>query len=114
MEGKPFNISVLHVAPGGVKSNISANAGTRFRLADDTLYSAFLPNIVQRIHASQSSNPMPTEKFANQVVSKALQTHPPFYMSLGGYSWLLTFFKWLPKTWVHYLLWRQYSKKISS
>jgi 1-acylglycerone phosphate reductase len=109
MECKPFNISVLHVSSGGVKSNIAAKAGARFRLVDHTLYSAFLPNIFQRINASQS-NSIPTKKFANEVVSKALQTYPPVYMTLGGHSWLFAFFKWLPKTWVLHILWRQYSK----
>ena len=114
MEGRPFNISVLHVAPGAVKSNISANAKARFRLAEDSLYTAYLPNIMQRITASQSTNSMATDKFANEVVSKALQTYPPIYMTLGGHSWLFAIFKWLPKTWVLHILWKQYSKTISS
>ena len=114
MEAKPFNISVLHVAPGAVKSNISANAGARYRLAEDSLYSAFLPNIIQRIYASQATNPMPTEIFANEVVSKALQTYPPVYMALGGHSLLFAIFKWLPKSWVLHILWKRHSKRISS
>lgn len=113
MEGKPFNISVLHVASGGVKSNISVNGAARFRLADNTLYSAFLPNIIQRINASQM-NSMPTEKFASKVVSKALETYPPIYMTLGRHSWVFALFKWLPRTWVFYILWRVYSMKTTS
>jgi len=113
MECKPFNISVLHVAPGAVRSNIAANARPRFRLADHTLYTFFLPNIIKRINASQSSNSMPTDEFANEVVSKVLRPYPPIYMSLGGHSRLFAFFKWLPKTWVLQILWRQYSKSSS-
>ena len=113
MEARPFNISVVHVAPGAVKSNISANGGADFRLGDDSLYSGFLPNIMERIYASQAK-PMATEIFANQLVEKVLQPKPPTYVSLGGMSWLFKIFKWLPKSWVLGLLWRTYSRKIST
>ncbi|RDB28761.1 NADPH-dependent 1-acyldihydroxyacetone phosphate reductase [Hypsizygus marmoreus] len=114
MECKPFNVKVLHVAPGAVVSNISANGGARFSLPENSLYTAFLPNILQRIYASQASNAMPADVFAQKVVSKALSRRPPLYMSLGGTSRIFAFFKWLPKTWVLFLMWRVYSKKIKT
>ena len=106
MECKPFNISVLHVSPGSVKSNMAPNV--RPYVADDTLYSAFLSSMIRIFTAAQSSA-MPADEFANEVVSKALQTYPPRYMSLGGHSRLLSILKWLPKSWVLYLLWKEFS-----
>lgn len=111
MECKPFNISVLHVAPGGVTSNISTNSGSKYRLPETSLYQNFIPNIIQRIYASQSPTSMPTDVFAKKVVSQALRKSPPLYMSLGGNAWLFVIFKWLPKVWVLRLMWRVYSKK---
>ncbi|KAF5384872.1 hypothetical protein D9615_001337 [Tricholomella constricta] len=112
MECKPFNISVLHIAPGGIQSNISANGASRFSLPENSLYSAFLPNILQRINASQALGSMPTDAFAKEVVATALRKNPPLYLSTGAHTTLFAILKWLPKTWVLWLMWRVYSKKI--
>jgi len=109
MELKPFNISVLHVAPVAIKSNISSNAVDRFALAPDTLYSNFLSFIMKRIYASQGPDSMPTKDFAQQVVSNALQKNLPRYMSIGGKSWMFALFKWLPRGFVLGMIWRKFS-----
>jgi len=111
MELKPFNISVLHVAPGAVKSNISSNAIGFFALAPDTLYTDFLWFINKRINESQGPNSMPTKEFAQQVVCKALRKKPPRYMSIGGHSGAFALFKWLPRGFVLYYMWRLYSQR---
>ncbi|KAG6911602.1 hypothetical protein DXG01_011905 [Tephrocybe rancida] len=111
MECKPFNISVLHVAPGGIQSNISANAVGRYALPESSLYAAFLPNIIGRIHASQAPGSMPTDIFAKEVAAKALRKSPPMYMSLGSNSTVLAIIKWLPKSWVLWLMWRVWSNE---
>ena len=110
MECRPFNISVLHVAPAAVRSNISANGATQFRLPDESLYSAFLPNILKRIHMSQTMGAMKTDEFAKQVVSTALGRNPPLYLYTGGKSWLFQVLRWLPKPWVLSYMWRIYSQ----
>lgn len=110
MECKPFNISVLHVAPGAVQSNIAANGGRDYSLPPDSLYTAYLPNILKRVYASQSPTTMPTEAFAKLVVSKALHPTPPLYLLAGGNTWLFGLMKWLPKSWVLFIMWREYSK----
>ena len=109
MELKPFNISVLHVAPGAVKSNISSNGIARFVLAPDTLYSDFLSFIIKRIHASQGPGSMPSKDFAQQVVSNALRKNPPRYMSIGGSTWLIKWLKWLPRGFVLAYMWRLFA-----
>ena len=109
MELKPFNISVLHVAPGAVKSNISSNAIARFALAPDSLYSNFLSFIIKRIHASQGPDSMPNKQFAEQVVSNALREKPPRYMSIGGRSRLFAWLQWLPRGVVLEYMWRLFA-----
>jgi NAD(P)-dependent dehydrogenase (short-subunit alcohol dehydrogenase family) len=111
MELKPLNISVLHVAPGAVRSNIANNGMARFSLAPNTLYSDYLANIIARINVSQGAHSMPSAEFAKKVVANALCKNPPRYMVLGGLTGWFSFFKWLPRGLVLLLLWRQFSKK---
>jgi len=111
MECKPFNIDVLHVAPGSVKSNISNNA-SGYSLPPDSLYGAFLPNIIARLHSSQGPGSMPSADFARVVVSKALRKKPPQYLTAGGKSTMFTIFRWLPRGVVFYLMWRVWGKKM--
>ncbi|KAF8167694.1 oxidoreductase [Crassisporium funariophilum] len=111
MELKPLNISVLHVAPGAVTSNIASNGASRFTLAPNTLYSDFFENIILRINSSQGPHSMPTRAFAHQVVSNALRKNPPRYISLGGKSGMFAFLKWLPRGLVLLLMWRKFSQR---
>ena len=109
MELRPFGISVLHVAPGGVKSNIAVNGVNRLTLPENTLYARFIHNIFERINMSQDSTSMESDEFAKRVVRNALKKNPPRYMVLGGRSTLLSFLKWLPKRLVLYFMWRRFS-----
>ena len=111
MELKPFNIAVLHVSPGGIKSNIANNGTARMNVAEDTLYKDYASHILKRIQASQGAESMPTREFATRVVAKALSKKPPRYMTLGGSSGLFTLFKWLPRGFVLYFLWRTFSPR---
>jgi 1-acylglycerone phosphate reductase len=112
MECRPFNISVMNVVPGSVVSRISSNMAQSFSLPENSLYSAFLPNILKRIKASQTENSMPTAKFANLVVSKALSKRPPLRFTAGGNSTIFAIFRWLPRVFVLGYMWRLYSKKM--
>jgi len=113
MECRPFNISVLHVSPGAIKSNISKNQAAKFSLPESSMYTVYLPDIIRRMHASQGPDSMPTDVFAEKVVSKALRKNPPpfGYMTLGGKSLLISILKWLPRGWVLSRLWKMFSKK---
>jgi 1-acylglycerone phosphate reductase len=113
MELQPLNIQVLHVAPGSIISNIASNATASFVLAPDSLWSAYLPDMVRRINASQGPNAMPSAVFARKVVGKALSRNLGFYtyLSEGGNAALFRFLRWLPRTWVLRLMWKTYSKK---
>jgi 1-acylglycerone phosphate reductase len=103
MECRPFNIKVLLVAPGGVKSNISTNQ--TYNPPPDTLYAGFIERILARRDISQSS-PMPTDVFAKQVVTNALAPTPPSYMMLGKNSIPFWFLTWLPRHWLLSILWK--------
>jgi 1-acylglycerone phosphate reductase len=105
MECRPFGISVMHVAPGAVRSNISNNAAALYTLPPDSLYKAYLPNIMKRLYVSQEPGSMPTKKFAEEVVSKALRASPPSYVLTGGFATSFWILKWLPRGLVLNLMW---------
>ncbi|KAK2461589.1 hypothetical protein APHAL10511_006052 [Amanita phalloides] len=109
MECRPFGISVMLVAPGSVKSNLANNA-EQYTQPSDSLYNAFLPYIMKRIHTSQGPNSMPTDKFANEVVSNVLKKNPPSYMTAGGFTTIAAILKWFPRALVLALAWRMYSR----
>jgi short-subunit dehydrogenase len=111
MECRPFNIDVMLVAPGAVKSNIAKNQEAIFELPPNSLYADYLENILNRLHASQASNRMPTDAFAELVVTKALQTKPPTYLTAGGNSMLFALLRWLPRAWVLFLMWRKFGRR---
>ena len=111
MECRPFNIDVMLVAPAAVKSNISKNQAPIFQLPEDSLYRAFLGNIMARMHASQTSQSMSTDVFAKRVVTKALARKPPSYLSIGGFAIGFYILKWLPRSWMLSFMWRLFSRK---
>ncbi|KAA1468039.1 NAD-P-binding protein [Dentipellis sp. KUC8613] len=109
MECRPFNIDVMLVATGGVKSNIASNYMTKFELRPDSLYKAYLNNILGRIASSQTAGSMSTDVFARGVVNAALARKPRFYLTLGAASWTFKLFEWLPRLLVLNILWRRLS-----
>lgn len=112
MECRPLGIKVMHVAPGSVKSNIAKNGAAQFSLPSDSLYKKYLPNIIKRIHTSQTNRSMPAEDFARDIVSKALKKSPPSYTMAGGLVTLVAILKRLPRSLVLYLSWSMYSRDI--
>jgi 1-acylglycerone phosphate reductase len=111
MECRPFNIKVMLIAPGSVISNIAKNSTPNLSLPADSLYAPFVASILERQGISQTKAAMPTIVFAKRVTAKILKARPPVYMTLGGFAFSFTMFKWLPKTWVLSFLWNRFSKK---
>jgi len=109
MELRPLGIHVLHVTAGGVKSNIAANGLNGFSLPEDTLYGQFVPNIIDRVNASQDHASLRSEEFARRVVANALKANPPRYMTLGGHSLMFSIIWWLPRSLVLYFFWKRFS-----
>ncbi|KAI8990581.1 NAD-P-binding protein [Trametes punicea] len=110
MECKPFNIHVLLLAPGGVKSNIAANQLSRFELPENSLYAAYVDSMLAKLHLSQSNNPMPAEAFSRQVADAVLKPAPPRYMSLATMAGFWRIMWWLPRTWVLSMFWRRWGE----
>jgi len=110
LECAPFNIKVTVVVPGSVKSNIASNQGSTFRLPDSSLYTAFLPAIMKRMNISQTMSSMPTKVFARQMVDQTLKKNPPFWVSIGGNTWLWAFFTWIPRSWALWCMWRLFRR----
>ncbi|KAF9002609.1 oxidoreductase [Hymenopellis radicata] len=105
-------VNVTLIAPGSTKSNICATSADMYESPPGTLYSAWEKQIQHVMVQSQTPpyNPMPTDVFADKVVS-ALTTktgpnpHPPSYMTLGGFSTKWKILKALPRSWAEALLW---------
>ncbi|KAI0066437.1 oxidoreductase [Artomyces pyxidatus] len=108
MECRPFNIDVMLVSPGGIKSHIADNYTTRFTLPENTLYKDYIEGILRRLNTSQDGG-LATEVFAERVVAKALLAKPPSYYTLGKSAMTFAFFKWLPRSWVLNALWRRFT-----
>jgi short-subunit dehydrogenase len=111
MECKPFNIDVMLVLPGSVKSNLSNNQASLYTFPPNSLYAGYLDNIIARIHASQGRNSMATDEFAKQVVRKALGGSPPSHIRLGGNVLLFSILKWIPRAWTLWFMWKIHSKR---
>lgn len=105
MECLPFNINVMLVAPGGVKTNISSTMLSSFSLPSSSLYSEYIDHIVRGMGRSQDAGSMPADEFARRVVKEAMKERPPRYMTLGSSSRLFVFFNWFPRGWLLRMLW---------
>ncbi|OSX66691.1 hypothetical protein POSPLADRAFT_1132328 [Postia placenta MAD-698-R-SB12] len=104
MECAPFGINVVHVSPGGIRSNISTNSRAEFRLSSDTLYTPFLDSMLRRMGMSQQ-NALSAEEFSRRVVRQVLSKRPPRYMTLGKASRIFVICSWLPRALVLWLMW---------
>ncbi|KAG1877724.1 hypothetical protein DFJ58DRAFT_4363 [Suillus subalutaceus] len=96
MECKPFGVKVMLVAPGQVRSNITANQAATLELSPTSIYKPYFDRVYERLNGSQAKGSMDTDEFARRVVAKVLSPSPPSYMTLGGKSRIFGFLHWLP------------------
>jgi len=111
IECKPFSVKVMLVTPGGVQSNISRNNSKIFELQMDSLYRAYLPCMIKRMHASQDRSSISTAEFARCLVDKALSDSPPLCLRLGGHTTLYLVLKWLPRWLQFWILWKIFTRR---
>ena len=114
MECTPFNISVLTVTTGAVRSNLSKNQAACLpvdNMPENSLSKRYLPDILARIYMSQGSDSMPAEEYARRVVAASLQTKPPREMMIGGKTLLYRFLEWIPRTFTLRFFWRFFTQK---
>ncbi|KAH9855734.1 oxidoreductase [Lenzites betulinus] len=114
MECFPLNISVVLVTTGSVRSNIATNRFATFGgLPEGSLYTRYLPSILERISVSQGRDSLPTDQYARRVVRASLQKKPPREMMLGGKTTLYKFIMWLPRGLALWFMWRRFSRTAS-
>lgn len=109
MECKAFNVNVILIVPGQVRSNIAVNGHNEFQMPENSLYQKYMKNIMHRIAYSQLSGSIPADEFARDVVVASLHPEPPRYMTMGGASTIVRIFQWLPRTWVLGYFWRRFT-----
>ncbi|KAJ7143411.1 NAD-P-binding protein [Mycena crocata] len=112
MECRPLNVKVMLVSPGGIKTNVSHNAATRFALQPKSLYTKYLDCIIGRMWTSQIPSSMPAEEFAKLVAVKALGDSPPFYLMMGSNALTFAIMKWLPRMWALNYMWKAYATPV--
>ncbi|KAJ2717076.1 hypothetical protein H4R19_000243 [Coemansia spiralis] len=93
MELAPFNVRVVVLAPGGIKSNIAAN-NPHTELPDNSPFQPAAAAIRARAELSQTGNATPTDQFVRVIVPRILAPEPAPYISYGNHAtsiWLLSF-----------------------
>ena len=105
MEAAPFNIHVVHISPGGVKTNIAGHALDELSLRDDSFYRPWFDSIVKAVNVSVGPLSLTAEQFAQKVVRQVLKPKPPRYMTLGPGAFECALLQWLPRAVVCWLMW---------
>lgn len=111
MEAKPFDVNVVLIMPGAVKSNIADKAlASGVHMPDESMYRSYEPQIVRRVLTSQGPGSMPSDEFARRAVNATLAARPPRSIMIGGSTTYWKMFAWLPKTMVLDSLWNRFLK----
>lgn len=96
VELKPFNIDVVLVLPGAVRSNFGSNALDRLKGYEWNIYKGFEESILERARASQSGKSSDASVFAKHVTSEVLSSNPPKTITAGHMTGLFRFLSWSP------------------
>ncbi|OMP01751.1 Short-chain dehydrogenase/reductase SDR [Corchorus olitorius] len=83
VELRPFNINVVLVVPGSVRSNFGNSSMEKLGNHDWKLYKEFKDAIAERARASQGSKATDATIFARHVVQKVLSPKPPKHIVFG-------------------------------
>lgn len=95
VELAPFDVRVMTVVTGGVKSNI---ARTKRELKGDSIYLPLKEEYEERLVHSQAMG-VPNEDYAKRVVKQVLVRRPKDRIWEGGKAWLVWFVStFLPKS----------------
>lgn len=110
MELAPFGITVVTVQPGAVQSNFGQGAEQSLAdvISSDSWYAPLWQNIQARATLSQVKA-TPADTFAEQLVARIKQPHPPAVLRLGKKSfWLPWLNQLLPASLMAFLLRRRF------
>lgn len=105
MEAAPFKIHIVHVSPGGVKTNIAGHALDELRLRDDSFYRPWFNSMINALDVSVGPLSLTADQFAKKVVKQVLRLNPPRYMTLGAGAFESALLQWLPRVFICWLMW---------
>ncbi|EPS93529.1 NAD-binding protein, partial [Fomitopsis schrenkii] len=103
MEAAPFNIHVVHISPGGVKTNIAGHALDELSLCDDSFYKPWFDSMVKSLNVGVGPLSLTADQFAKKVVKQVLKPKPPRYMTLGAGAFESALLQWLPRAFICWL-----------
>ena len=111
MELAPFNIRVLTVQPGAIKSSFGDTASKSvagYNGGDNSFYTPIADAIQQRAQSSQE-NPTPVEEFSEKLVSEIMLGKKEV-VRIGRMSTYIPFMaRWLPKSLLDKILSKKFS-----
>ncbi|PIN15432.1 1-Acyl dihydroxyacetone phosphate reductase [Handroanthus impetiginosus] len=96
VELKPFNIDVVLVHPGAIRSNFGSNAMDKLKDYEWKIYKDFKDSIAERAQASQSGKSTDAAVFARHVASKVLNPKLAKTVTFGHMTMLFEFLSWSP------------------
>lgn len=105
MEAAPFDIHVVHISPGGVKTNIAGHALDELSLCDDSFYKPWFDSMVKSLNVGVGPLSLTADQFAKKVVKQVLKPKPPRYMTLGAGAFESALLQWLPRAFICWLMW---------
>ncbi|KAL7090148.1 hypothetical protein ACP275_12G022700 [Erythranthe tilingii] len=93
VELTPFNIKVVLVYPGAIRSNFGRNYTSD---RDWRMYRDFKESIAERARASQSGRSTEPDVFTRHVASRVMSSRPPKTIAYGHMTGLFDFLSWSP------------------
>ena len=98
LELAPFNIKVIDLKTGGVRSNFFQNLTAAPALPSDSIY-APAREAVEKTMAGENLSTIAPERWAEQVVRDLLSPKPPTHVWRGHSAWMVWFIKrFMPHT----------------
>ncbi|KAJ7092464.1 NAD(P)-binding protein [Mycena belliarum] len=88
LELAPFNVQVITIVTGGVKSNISRE---RRLIQPTSLYAPIADIFAERRVGRSQVGAMPTADYAREVVAQTLKHHVKAWFWTGKFSWICWF-----------------------
>jgi short-subunit dehydrogenase len=96
MELAPFNIQVITVQPGGIKSNFGNRASSPLKKYHNPKSNyAFAAEYIDMRGMDSQNNPTDVEEFASTVIKKVMLKKPPAIIRAGKLTFKMPMFKWL-------------------
>lgn len=96
MELGGFNIKVLCVFPGAIRSGIGSANAAAFEQPSDSNYANVKDRVLQRATWSQCPQSTNAADLAEEIAAAALRTDPPAYLAAGHRAWRAWWSYYLP------------------